>query len=77
MTTSSIIDPARSTPEKMMKVDWHSTMKEVAVELVMGMVQVVDKEEAMVVKAKAMVKDMVVVMNIQLAQVWAIITPCQ
>jgi hypothetical protein len=54
MTILSTIGWARSTLEKKMKVDWHSTMKEIMVEPVVVMVQVevTDKDEAMVVKLR-------------------------
>jgi hypothetical protein len=51
-----------------MKVGWHFTMKEIApvpVEVV-AQVKVVDEHRAMAVKAKAVVKDTVVVTHDQL-----------
>jgi hypothetical protein len=51
-----------------MKVEWHFTMKEITpvpVEVV-ALVEVLDEHRAMVVKAKAVVKDMVAVTHNQL-----------
>jgi hypothetical protein len=54
-----------------MKVEWHSTMKEIAPVsvVVIALVEVADKHRAMAVEAETMIKDAAVVTHDQLRQV--------